>query len=89
MPTYCSYRTHTAKLTRYYSDATKGIDWEGYDLTTDPEELHSLVYSNDASGTPQLDRAGGQALFDALYPQMVAACSPLPGGGGTEYPAFP
>lgn len=88
VPTYCSIRTKTQKLTRYYSSATLGIDWEGYDLTTDPEELHSLVYSTDASGRPAF-RGNGQALFDALNPQLVAACSPLPGGGGAEYPAFP
>lgn len=88
VPTYCSVRTKTAQLTRYYANATAGPDWEGYDLTADPHQLHSLVYSTDASGTARF-RPGGQALFDALYPALKTLCSPLPGGGGAEYPAFP
>lgn len=88
VPTYCSVRTKTSQLTRYFFNATKGPDWEGYDLSADPDQLHSLVYSNDASGTPRF-RPGGQALFDALYPTLKTLCDPLPGGGGAEYPAFP
>ncbi len=86
VPTYCAVRTKTALLTRYWPDNTWGADWEGYDLSTDPNELHSLVYSGagtSATATPQF-RTGGQALYDTLAPTLHSLCNPQP----PEYPGW-
>jgi N-acetylglucosamine-6-sulfatase len=86
VPTYCAVRSRTGLLVRYWSNNTSGADWEGYDLTADPDMLHSLVFS--AAGTPATAvpqfRPGGQALYDSLVGSLHAACSPQP----PEYPGF-
>jgi len=83
VPTYCAVRSSNAKLIRYWKGTAWGFDWEGYDLSADPNELHSVVYSG-TDGIPQF-RGNGQAIYDALYPRLAALCSPPP----PEYPAFP
>ena len=75
-PEYCAVRSPTAKLIRYDKDL--GADYEGYDLTTDPNELHSVVYSG-ADGVAKF-RGSGRAVYDELYPQLVTLCNPLPPG---------
>lgn len=82
VPMYCAVRTKTGLLTRYFADPTAGPDWEGYDLTTDPDMLHSLVYSG-SDGVPHF-RGAGAALYASLYPQLVNLCNPAP----PEYPRF-
>jgi arylsulfatase A-like enzyme len=84
-PTYCAVRSPHAKLIRYVR--TAGPDYEGYDLTgaygpADPDELHSIVFS-DAAGVIGF-RGGGQELFEDLYPSLVSLCDPLP----PTYPPF-
>jgi N-acetylglucosamine-6-sulfatase len=86
VPTYCAVRSLTGMLVRYWPDNTWGADWEGYDLTSDPNELHSLVYSaagTSAGATPQF-RTGGQALYDSLVGALHALCDPQP----PEYPGW-
>lgn len=83
VPTYCSIRTETAKLTRYFFNATKGPDWEGYDLAADPNELNSLVYSS-SDGVPKSRGARGAEILATLGPMLVELCDPLP----PEYPPF-
>jgi N-acetylglucosamine-6-sulfatase len=82
VPIYCAVRTASGLLVRYFADAKNGPDWEGYDLTNDPNMLHSLVYS-EKDGVARF-RPGGQTLYDALRPQLVSLCNPLP----PEYPPF-
>ncbi len=82
VPTYCAVRTQTGLLTRYFANATAGPDWEGYDLTTDPNMLHSLVYSG-SDGVPHF-RGSGATLYAALEPQLLHLCAPRP----PEYPPF-
>lgn len=86
VPTYCAARSRAGLLVRYWSDNASGADWEGYDLTTDPDMLHSLVFS--AAGTPATAvpqfRPGGQALYDSLVGELRTTCSPQP----PEYPGF-
>ena len=83
VPAFCAVRTQNAKLIRYWKGDDWGFDWEGYDLSAAPNELHSVVYSG-TDGIPQF-RGNGQAIYDALYPRLAALCSPPP----PEYPAFP
>jgi N-acetylglucosamine-6-sulfatase len=85
-PEYCAVRSPDAKLVRYDKDV--GADFEAYDLTgaygrADPHELHSVVYSG-SDGVPKF-RAGGQQLFNDLYPALKQLCNPLP----PEYLPFP
>ena len=82
VPIYCAVRTKTGLLVRYFADPAAGPDWEGYDLTTDPDMLHSLVYSR-ADGVPHF-RGAGSSLYGSLYPRLVSLCYPLP----PEYPGF-
>jgi hypothetical protein len=88
-PEYCAVRGPDGKLIRYDKDA--GPDWAGFDLTgaygrADPNELHSVVWSDpttldsihfrgDVDGVPG---AVGHALFDDLYPYLKTLCDPLP-----------
>jgi len=82
-PEYCAVRTPDAKLIRY--DKHVGVDFEGYDLTgaygqPDPNELHSVVYSS-SNGIARFRGGGGtvgSALYNDLYPQLVALCDPPP-----------
>jgi len=86
VPTYCAVRSRTGLLVRYWADDTSKSDWEGYDLTTDPSMLHSLVYSAEgtpATATPTF-RPGGEALYLSLVSALHRLCSPQP----PEYPGF-
>jgi N-acetylglucosamine-6-sulfatase len=81
-PAFCAVRTKGAKLIRYWRGPDLGVDWEGYDLTTDPHELHSLVHTG-SDGGPAF-RGEGQGIYDTLYPRLVTLCDPTP----PEYPPF-
>jgi arylsulfatase A-like enzyme len=83
VPMYCAVRTKTGFLARYFDDAAAGPDWEGYDLTTDPNMLHSLVYSG-SDGVARF-RAGGAALYAALEFKLADLCRP----GPPDYPPLP
>lgn len=74
VPSYCGVRSATAKLVVY--DKGRGLDWEAYDLQSDPNELRSLVYSG-TSGVPKF-RIGGRAVYDALGPALDRLCDPAP-----------
>ena len=82
VPTYCAVRTRTGLLTRYVADARSGPDWEGYDLTSDPNMLHSLVHSS-SDGVPHF-RGSGADLYAALVPRLRQLCRPRP----PNYPRF-
>jgi N-acetylglucosamine-6-sulfatase len=81
-PAFCAVRTMDTKLIRYWRGPDLGVDWEAYDLATDPNELHSLVYTG-ADGEPAF-RGNGQSIYDALHPRLVTLCDPTP----PEYPPF-
>jgi N-acetylglucosamine-6-sulfatase len=86
VPTYCAVRSLTGLLVRYWADDTSMSDWEGYDLTTDPSMLHSLVYSpvgTPSTATPAF-RLGGKALYLSLASSLRGLCNPRP----PEYPGF-